>query len=518
VFKAPALPIAVFLLALGSGLTFAEFEATPTSPLPLIQSGSASAYDVQVHSRDSDTWSDNGLESMQNQHGTNCSGPPSTHENHSYAGAVFICNNHVMTAINASGYGEIVLTPSRMADWSSGTAIVQWQMSTERLSSRDWPDIWITPWDENLTLPFDAGDVDNQGIPSTAIHVSLNNGQNVWLVTTIENGVQSADLNSRYATPSLGDGIIAGTNQAATRQTFRLTVTRTHLRMERLASATASAVVYFDGSVPDVGFSQGVVQFAHHSYNPTKDGAGLPATWHWDEMSISPAVAFGIIKTHTRALFQDGIVVFDAQAPTNSWLRFSALGSIQYSVNGGVSYKAATKQAFVGHYEHVSPYFIPIPAGTQTVLFKFSADDWYQGPFIAKDFAIWSSSSAEQTPSPSPTATPSVVPSPTRTPSATPSPTKTPSVVPSPTRTPSPTATSTASTSPTATSTATTSRTATPPATSSPTATRTATPSRTATPTKAPVVQREVCTLRWGNGSIESYGSLTRAECAARGQ
>jgi hypothetical protein len=64
----------------------------------------------------------------------------------------------------------------------------------------------------------------------------------------------------------------------------------------------------------------------------------------------------------------NGSIVFDAPAPASSWLRFTAVGAVQYSVNRGANYQAAPKQAFIGHYEHESPYFIPVPAGMQTVV------------------------------------------------------------------------------------------------------------------------------------------------------
>jgi hypothetical protein len=136
-----------------------------------------------------------------------------------------------------------------------------------------------------------------------------------------------------------------------------------------------------------------VVQFAHHSYNPTKDGAGVPATWHWDNFTLTPSVPFTVIHTPTRAVIgTTGTVTFNSPAPSNSWLRFTAVGSVQYSLTGGASWLQATKQAFVGNYAHQSPYFLAIPAGTQTVHVRLATEDWYQGPFIAKDFAIWSRS------------------------------------------------------------------------------------------------------------------------------
>ena len=370
---------------------------------------------------------------MQAQHGTNCAGPPATHEVHSYADAVFICNNHIMTAINAGGYGMIALTPASIMNCSQGCT-VQWQMSTEKSSQRDWPDLWLTPWSDNLSLPFDAGDVDLQGIPRQGVQVSAAAIQNSWSVATISN-YNVTSLPSPWWEP-MHAGIGPEVNQAATRQTFKLTISPGRIRFERLASATAPSLVWVDSPAPVLFAPDYVVQFGHHSYNPTKDGAGTPSTRHWDELVISPSTPFTLIKTHTRALFQNGGITFDAPAPANSWLRFTAVGTVQYSVNGGSTYQPATKQVFLTHYEHMSSYFIPIPQGTQSVHFRFTPDGWYNGPYAAKDFAIWSRSASG---SPPPTATPTVVATATRTPTPTATATRTPTAVPTATRTPTPT-------------------------------------------------------------------------------
>ena len=272
-------------LGVASGLNGSysqPFTGAPASPLPM--AGNLVGWDVQVHSRDASTWQ--ALEPMQAQHGADCGAPPASHLNSSYEGAVFQCKDHVMTAINASGYGVIYLTPPEMVDFSNG-GTVSFDVSTERMSGRDWFDVWVTPYADNLALPFD-GDVDLQGFPKTAVHVTSNTGNNSLFAATVKN-YTATDI-GYMESPPINEGIVAGTNQSAARQKFVLTLTRTHLKLERMASATASYALYIDRDVPDVGFSQGVVQFGHHSYNPTKDGAGVPATWHWDNMTISPSV------------------------------------------------------------------------------------------------------------------------------------------------------------------------------------------------------------------------------------
>lgn len=49
VFKSSALLVAGFMLAFATGLALAEFEQTTTSPLPLVDSGFTSAFDVQMN-------------------------------------------------------------------------------------------------------------------------------------------------------------------------------------------------------------------------------------------------------------------------------------------------------------------------------------------------------------------------------------------------------------------------------------------------------------------------------------
>ncbi|MFN0146599.1 MAG: hypothetical protein ACKVT1_08820 [Dehalococcoidia bacterium] len=459
-------------VAFGAGTpSTATFTGAPLSPASMagVPGGAALAnFDVQVHSRDSNTWYQ--LENMNAQHGSDCSAPPATHSTNSYEGAVFQCKDHVMTAINASGYGLIYLTPNQMVDFAGGGS-VSFELSTERMSTRDWFDIWVSPYNDNVALPFDAGDVDLQGEPRNTIHIGINNAQSVPIVRVIRNGSSSV-LNDVYNSPSWNANIVAGTNQSATRQPFKLTLTPTHIRFERLASATGAAVVFVDKDIPALNWTQGVVQFGHHSYNPTKDGSGVPATRHWDNFTISPSVPFTIIKADRRYIDNASQTLTFAQpAPTGAMLRFSAIGKVDVSFDGGAFQPAAKQWAMTNgtHLEHMSSFWTPMPAGARTVKLRFSNDGWYTTgyPMIAKDFAIFSNGTASVPP---PTATPATPTAAPATPTATPAtPTATPAT---PTATPAtPTATPAAPTATPATPTAT-------PAT--PTATPTASPSPSA--------------------------------------
>lgn len=384
------------------------FDGSPTSP----QAFSDPAWDIQVHSRDRSSWDT--LPSIQAQHGSDCSGPPASHANTSYAGSVFICNNHLMTAINGSaGYAAIVLTPNLMLDFTSGGSLT-FDISTQRMSTRDWWDVWVTPYGDNLTIPLEDWLPDLQGEPRNAVQVTLNNSQGAPQLKTYRDGGTTVH-NDGGSVARANQGVTA-TNQAATRQTFKLTIAAGRARFERLASDTAPYLLFWDKAI-NINFSRGVVQLGHHSYTPEKDGAGVPATWHWDSVDVTPEVPFAMIKADRRALGSGGTVNFDAPAPANAHLRFSALCRV--TIDGAL----AERQVFINHPERFSSYFVPIAEGKQSVNIEFTRDDWYTGPCHARDFAIWSTAAG---PGPTPTATVTATPASTVAPTATPEPTPAP--------------------------------------------------------------------------------------------
>lgn len=460
---------------LGGQLTFAGEFGAPGAPQPIQQNSAYAHYDVQIHSRDLPTQWDY---SFPAQHTDTCGAPPGTHALIELGRSVYICNDHVMTAANAAGYGEIVLTPSQILNCSAGCT-VQWNMSTEKMSGRDWPDLMLTPWDDNVTIPLENWLPDAQGLPRRGIHVTANNGGGAWLLYTVENYIDTW-INSDWWVP-MGEGVPVGVNQSATRQPFRLTIQPGQIKFERLSSLTAPGYVWTRDANGNPGFtacacllaSDYVVQFGHHSYNPTKDGAGIPATWHWSDFTISNATPFTLIHaTPTLVQGSGGTVQFNAPAPANARLRFTALCKVK--IDGvEVPYQKHMPEDARPGLAH--SYFVPIAQGKTSVSVSFAPFDWFSGPCNAKDFHVWSKGGVSP---PAPTPTP-FIPMPT--------------ITPVPTSTPTPINT-----------------------TPVPTPTRTPVPAATSTPT--PVGPLRACTLRWGNNSIEAYGQLNQQDCANRGQ
>src|SRR5690606_20694810 len=108
----------------------------------------------------------------------------------------------------------------------------------------------------------------------------------------------------------------------------------------------------------------------------------------------------------------------------------SALG--KPTVNG----TARNPVTFTGAPEHASSYNIPIPQGSTSATIQLGRHDWYEGPFIAKDFAIWAP--GENIGVPLPTTVPSVSAAPTINPTVNPTVVPTVNLTPKPTVKPTP--------------------------------------------------------------------------------
>lgn len=362
-------------------------------------------WDVAVHSRDKDTWYK--LEPMEAQHTHDCAPPPATHHfAGEYENAVFHCKNHVMTAIKAEGYGLIALTPNHMVDFSQGEAVIKFDVSTLRTSSRDWIDVWITPYEDNLQLPFESDETDLAGPPRNAVQILLGDGSlRPIIYRNFQDSEEFTPFSDTYNWYIGYESFLTPSSQR--RDTFEIRISRTHLK----AGMPAYNFWWIDKDIRDLGWSRGIVQFEHHSYNPEKDcnianqpgpdGRCVANTWHWDNISISPSAPFTMIKADKRyvnyqwpnfSTDEQRTVTFAQPAPANAYLRFSGIGTIQASFDDG-AWQNARKQpsGYLGD-GRMTNYWMPIPEGARHVTLRFSPEGWYDGPFIAKDFAIWSTS------------------------------------------------------------------------------------------------------------------------------
>ena len=359
------------------------FDGSPAAPAPGYW---AQGWDLQVHSRDTASWQN--LDPMHAEHGPACEAPTVTHLVTSYEDAVFLCRDHLMTALNAPGYGVIYLTPNQMVDWSTGEAVISFDISTFRSSRRDWWDVWITPYEDNLALPLPGDIPDAQGPPRRAIQVGIGS-ENQVCVGIYDDFAPVGESGNEYWRQTCKHWMRYPNGlepDKARRDTFEIRIGNGRIRV----GMPDHDHWWVDGELPAaVDYTSGVVQFGHHSYTPEKDSGGTPGTWHWDNVSISPSIPFTIIRADRRAVFESGETVrFSQPAPAGAHLRFSAVGVVEVSLDGG-PFVAAEQPKPDGAANHASSYWHPVPEGTQTVQFRFSDRDWYSGPFHAKDFAIW---------------------------------------------------------------------------------------------------------------------------------
>ncbi len=376
------------------GVFTATFDGVPASPLPW----NPSNWDVTVHSRDVATF--DALDHIDAGHGPDCAGPPATHPVTAYEDSVFACRDHVMTSIRGDAYGVIYLTPNQMVDFSERAAVISVDVSTLRTSVRDWWDVWISPYDTSLQLPLELdASADLSGPPKDAIRVGLGT----------ENQI-TAEIFKDFAAvqfPDYPNGSVTGDTftgyesflvpDAARRDTFEIHISENHLKV----GMPAYDFWWIDTDIPTLGWDSGVVQFGHHSYNPTKDcniantprppvSTCLPNTWHWDNVSISPSTPFTIIKANRRAAAATSDTIeFTSPAPAGAKLRFSGIGrDLQVSYDGGDWHDATVQQTGIETPEdHFASYWTDIPEGTTAV--RFRATDWYGGPWHVRDATIW---------------------------------------------------------------------------------------------------------------------------------
>jgi hypothetical protein len=253
----------------GGSAFLATFDGAPAAPLAWTQVSGFANWDVTVHRRSTGLT----MQGINAHHGPGCEHPPeNTHANDSYEGAVFQCNNHIMTAVNDDAYGVIYLTPNQIVDFSNGKeAVVRFDMSTLKTSSRigsasgfhrmrsicscRWISTWIC-----------------KGVPHNGILIDLT-PELAFVPSITRNGTT---VKYQFNAPGVNwwvgydDFFVPSAMQ---RQTFELRLSQTHLKF----CMPAYNFCWIDMPIQaPLTWNQGIIQFAHHSYNPTKDNSGTP--------------------------------------------------------------------------------------------------------------------------------------------------------------------------------------------------------------------------------------------------
>lgn len=389
--------------------TFSDtFDGTPAAPEPF----ASPHWTVMVHERDRQT--SQAMEPMAAHHGPACSPPLDTHAMTTRPASVFLCNGHLMTAINSPSYGAIYLTPDHLADFSAGPAVIRWDMSTFRSSFRDWVDVWITPPADHLLMPLDNWIPSGYGAPRNAVHVYMAtfNKKTTFRAEVIRAGAATVVAAPDWLTYE--DWLPAAdtpADRASRRDTFEVTLGRTGVRL----TMPGYNRTFFDVAFADLGWDTGVVQWGHHSYTPSKDCTPVTpttctaTTWHWDNVGISPARPVALVKAATgdHALILDGAdVPLAGPAPAGATLLFhSQYAPQRVSFDGGATWAdAPARWSGADKWPPQHTYAAPIPAGATRVRFQPLAGG--AGPWYVRDVTVTGEVAPPPTATPTATATP----------------------------------------------------------------------------------------------------------------
>jgi len=373
------LPTPDATLVNGSTTFIETFDGDPESPTVW----RSDRWDITIHSRSIEYLYN--LPSMMAAHGPNCEPPPKTHPINTYPDAVYQCKDHLMTAINEPGYGVIYLTPNHMVNFSEREAVIRFEISTQRTSYRDWFDLWITPFSDHLQVPLDNDLPDLSGEPRNGIHIRMEYTPSSFNGLIIRDFEVFPIPETRQGWQGYEGFLTPGERH---RETFELRIRKGHIKF----GMPDYNFYWIDTAIDTLDWDMGVVQFGHHSYNPTKCDNCQPNTWHWDNISIEPATPFSIFHADRRYVDASTppVVKFQSAAGNNAFLRFSAIGTdIEVSYDDGLTWQKAETQ-IQKRYEDDKfwSFWMPVPASVERV--NFRGEDWWGGKWHVRDISIWS--------------------------------------------------------------------------------------------------------------------------------
>lgn len=402
---AASMTLAVSALAVGGYLDTLDYGA-PSAPAAI----DPADLRVSVH-YDQNPYNGTAFPAFLADHGPGCEAPPAQHAIHLFSDAYFVCHNHIMTAVfGQGGYGEIAMQPNQLVDFTNGSATLDWSVSTEKDSLRDWWQVDVSKFGDDVQLPADVA-VDLAGQPRNGIFFKIDNtlcpgalfnGQATSCGPKNSGTVFDGKVYQNGTGTDLprGDTLESYVPQSeAIRTRFEIQISKTHVKFGLPAVPGKAAPVWLsDQDLPNGGFdwSQGVVTLSHHSYNPTKDGSGQPGTWHWSDIGFSPAVPYTVIKANEAyADLTSGPMGFSfpQAAPANSvvtWQQDSN-GGDQASFDRGATWQNAaqqsTTQAPVGN-DKAKQFRAPIPQGATGFLVRATGGGAAGGNPYARDAAV----------------------------------------------------------------------------------------------------------------------------------
>lgn len=337
-------------------------------------------------------------EPMMAQHDSACGAPPATHPIQFAEDSVYQCRDHIMTAMNPSSGGTpngvISLTPNHMVDLSRGVASVKIDVSTLSPTAGDWWEIWITNPEDYLVAPSDHW-FHQTGVPKRALRFSVNDSGNLkrWIGKAFNNYVRVAGDEFEWEAPQIQNLV---TRSDTRRDTYEIRIEGNTVKMlvENAAGDGSMVQVNQFDFPPGLLGDKAMVQFVGANYEPEKNGNVncpsypcqlnlSPATWHWDNAEIYPAIEYKQIKADQVLVDANtsNEVTFQEPAAAGMDLVFIAhtVGNApQISFDNGVTWQTAPfvrpnndpPNAGWGGDPDTMTYRIPVPEGQTSVRVK----------------------------------------------------------------------------------------------------------------------------------------------------
>lgn len=381
-----------------NNLVFLEtFDGDPAAP----EQWTDENWDLTIHQRDQDKLYV--MEEMPAHHGPDCQPPPATHLITAFEDNLYICKNHMMTAnygvSETGGYGLVYFAPNRLLN-TTEDFFIKFDMSTFRVNpARNWVDIWIVPFHQNLQLAIHEFDPDLQGAPLEGVQIRLRQ-ENYFTITIHENGNETNLPIDNYTQYHQRLPL-----SKTVRSTFYFGVVDGRLKV----GMPEYNLWWHDQPAPEifqrVAWKEAAVQFGHHSYTPQKQcefsffpnecNQNGAETFHWDNMMLYPTKPFDLVQGKPRLITSSTAVKTftpNRPAPAEGYLRFAGIGeNLEVSFDAGATWQAAIEQAHskTRQNSHFRSYWMPIPAGTTAV--QFRGKNWNDGQYewAARDISIW---------------------------------------------------------------------------------------------------------------------------------
>jgi len=428
---------------------------SPATPLALKQNPALAGWDLLVHEmagnqRAGGYGDTHGVPAFLGQHGTQCGVPTSGADLSGFhaisslygengdGGMAFTCRDHLMLTNHCQPdcFGSTVLTLPMQLDWSQGPATFSFNMSTRHTADRDWMELFLTPFRDQLAYPSSLSSYeDNVGPPATGLGFSFganlppdapcspttaqsqcgfdqwSSGLANWCGCDpnaggdVRNGLhqtQLADVDLNLG--SVEDALqgVGPTNNGRAR--FNLIVSKTHVTLGLapqwqqpagviLNAAYANGLNWVDSDLSSnpLPYNRAVVQFVAQDYAAclyqTTDPCNGTDTWHMSGFSMSSAVPLRIIRANQNWADDSTSVsiggkratelTFPSPAVAGSYLRTCFYGDpaeAQFSVDKGVSWiHLHILQGMDGFY---ACSLTPVPAGTQAVYLTGADKFW----------------------------------------------------------------------------------------------------------------------------------------------